>query len=87
MITFFLAAYFSLYTASLFIVFSIISAISKIDRTQQNILDNLTVLKLFVSGALISIVYAPIFVARTLFIKDYIVTTAFNIYLLALEEQ
>ena len=87
MITFLLAAYFSLYTSSLFTVLLIISAICKIDRNQQNIIDYPTTLKLFISGALISIVYAPIFVARALFIKDYIVATAFNIYLLALEEQ
>jgi len=87
MITFILAAYFSLYICSLFIVASIISVMCKIDASQQNIIDYPTILKLFISGALISIVYAPIFVARALYLKDYISATAFNIYLLALEEQ
>jgi len=87
MITFILATYFSLYTSALFIVAFIIAAMCKIDRTQQNIIDSAIILKLFASGALMALVYAPVFVARALFVKDYIIATAFNIYLLALEEQ
>ena len=87
MITFILSAYFSIYVASVCVVISIISEICRIDKTQYNIVNSSTILKLFISGALISIVYAPVFVARALFINNYVFAIALNIYLMALEDE
>ena len=87
MITFILSAYFSLYVASVCVVISIISQIYRIDKRHHNIINFLTTLKLFVSGALISIIYAPVFVTRALFIENYVFAIALNIYLMALEDE
>ena len=87
MITFILSFYFSLYISALYIVCSIIYTIKKIDLHSYNVVTSPLMLKLFLFGALITIFYAPLFVYRGLFVKNYVHFVALNIYITTMEEQ
>jgi hypothetical protein len=87
MITFLLAAYFSIYLSGLYVIASILFAMKSIDSETHDVIRYPLMLILFSIGALITILYAPVFVYRALFFKNYIHFVALSIYLTTMEER